>query len=136
MIEITPNNYYIGFWFKIIPPPYSRYGFVDDIHCCIWRANSLSINGEEKADWTLSYRFRYTKDPSLFNSVDEKSGYIVKMPNLSEMEAIGVVEKMLSLVNCEPKFEFYELKCTGDIVIEKLQTAPPDWMHMQAVTTE
>ncbi len=132
MIEINPENYYIGMWFFELPKHFSRFGNGGDFMMCVSRKKT------EPTTWKIVFRFRHKKDDRIWDSDDEKSWYSATATNKTEaqieqdmhdyIKTIGVVAHEIG--------DFFPIHGDGDEFARKITESPPKWMHAKHLTKE
>jgi len=132
MIEISPENYYVGMWFFEFPERLSRYGKGGDFMLCLQRKLT------EPTTWHIIYRFRHKKDGRIWDSDDEKVWFQGTAANKTEAEIerdmqtyIGKISMVAGTVA-----DFFDIHGNGDVMTEKIRLSPPPWMHAKTVDKE
>ena len=133
MIEIRPDNFYLGFWhfqFPHIEPLTHSFG---NVLGCVWRRLD-----KPEGPWTLRYRFRYTVDQKSFDSDDERNWYemVLNKPSEGPKTDSGIranIDKVMARMSggFGSQVDFYELMCDGDQAQRKMIEKPPSFMEVQ-----
>jgi len=132
MIEIKPEDYYLGMWFFELPDQFSRFGKGGDFMLCVQRKKT------EPTTWQITFRFRYKKDGRIWDSDDEKSWYRATATGKTEaqmeqdmhgfIKTIGVAAARIA--------DFFPIRGDGDEFARKIQESPPPWMHAKQMSRE
>ena len=125
--EIRPERYFIGMWHYKLPPSLSKFGKGGNVCAMVWRGPDDPEN-----QWTIQFRLRHYRDDRVFEHNDEMNWYTGKM-NGSEIEVeekTTLVYKLQASLAGET-LDLYPLHCDGESTLNKFQTDPPYWLHMQ-----
>lgn len=130
MLEIKPENYYLGMWYMELPGGN-------------WLCSAYHEKDQPEDNWTLLMRFRWYKDDKIFDSDDRRNWYTMKAVGESAEQVTAhmtvIAEQMLKMADAQDfqtQLSHYEINGNGDAFAKMVIERPPPFMHAQQMSKE
>lgn len=135
-LTIQPGRYYIGQWYFDIPRKTEKFetlgpfGKGGNFMACVWREGADGGNGA-KVGWTVQYRFRYYRDGRIHDHQDRLEWFSGEITAATEEEVEESTSRWVTQCSLAigTLFDFYPVHGNSDLWLNKLQVAPPKWLH-------